>query len=1084
MFSYVAKSLLSKTLRAFLSKYLENIELESIDYGRSSSSSSSVSVGGGIDSGGTSHSSGWGVRLSNVKLREGMELVKLPGKRKRRTRKKVKRKDNKDKKKKKSSVYVDNNSINDLTPRTENKKRLVQLEGTSESFPMQQEKVPLHYESNIHDNCRDRLWSAEEEYTEDGYFSSAPSTPNQGNGICGVPSNFCLHGNRSRSPAAPLLDDEHNKYSVGNGDSNDNTPNVNGEHITSMEEEESEPSSLSTPSDQDDSSSDDDDSYVEVEEEVVVEDAMALVVGAGGAIGTLNIRLVGKELHITVEDAHLVVEALPNEEDGNETKNRPKPDTVVTPLSSEPDIPPSEKESVPTIGEKVKKKSLMARYLSMIPHLFLRDCRVSLILPEEIGNDESTDESIEDCTIFEIGIDFLSVTSGDALLDTLRFDTGNSQRTPIKSKTRRRRSSMASETPSSNSEQDLGKSKTAQSNIFARKRIRTGKGPDAGIWLKVQPPLGKIIQLPHRSRHPNELKCARRRFLESSESFLFRVSGLDLHARMLTHRKDEVDLGNTWSNEYEDYTMDSMLFGVDYVDPVSLTRHSIKKNLSENDIDGNGIESLPYASNFHWIAQRQHRSNCNNSHLPLKECFDCWNACCVQEKTASSKTSMDNIMPVPGFVFCFTTTDPVEVNIDRNSLDAIGYLQSLVTSPKKEQTKKEKEDGGIEDGNIHDNSNAVKAKTGSVKKNAPPCVFDDKSFPSFMQPECVYLSSIHVSKLVIRVEALQSEICPSTKFRFWELVGHQLQYEEKQVDSDEQFSRDILIHVGSIECQDYVGVCVKNLIAAGVVDPPYCSDDKVHLPGTAARILGVPYPTSNEKSFAANARIIKSDFPKEENTSASIASRVGFVQLKLGIVDIDLDNTLLSDMSKVSGDVKSIVFNAPKKLKEKPVTKTKEFSKQGLNVLFQVLTVGGSLSYKPKIRMKIPDSKFRMRKGPEGFSFNAFLDQLGIEYGSYTFEQPKQPSLLPLCLLSESLRMHILLYLDDDLSSLEHVLNIKKKKKTSAFLRGHAVNKKLGQLPMKKLQCRHTEDRRKNAINQLQALDIDALEALLRSHNI
>ena len=85
MFSYVAKSLLSKTLRTVLSKYLENIELESIDYGSTSSTAEAQNEG-----------SGWGVRLSNVKLREGMELMKLPGKRKRvvtSRNKKAKRKD-------------------------------------------------------------------------------------------------------------------------------------------------------------------------------------------------------------------------------------------------------------------------------------------------------------------------------------------------------------------------------------------------------------------------------------------------------------------------------------------------------------------------------------------------------------------------------------------------------------------------------------------------------------------------------------------------------------------------------------------------------------------------------------------------------------------------------------------------------------------------------------------------------------------------------------------------------------------------------------------------------------------------------
>lgn len=43
--------------------------------------------------------------------------------------------------------------------------------------------------------------------------------------------------------------------------------------------------------------------------------------------------------------------------------------------------------------------------------------------------------------------------------------------------------------------------------------------------------------------------------MNSSESFFLRFSGLDLHARMLTHLEDEVEIGNIWSNEYEDYTM-------------------------------------------------------------------------------------------------------------------------------------------------------------------------------------------------------------------------------------------------------------------------------------------------------------------------------------------------------------------------------------------------------------------------------------------------------------------------------------------------------------------------------------------------
>ena len=48
------------------------------------------------------------------------------------------------------------------------------------------------------------------------------------------------------------------------------------------------------------------------EENIFVEEEMVLRVGHGGRFGTLHVRFVGKELHVTVEDAELVIEAVPN----------------------------------------------------------------------------------------------------------------------------------------------------------------------------------------------------------------------------------------------------------------------------------------------------------------------------------------------------------------------------------------------------------------------------------------------------------------------------------------------------------------------------------------------------------------------------------------------------------------------------------------------------------------------------------------------------------------------------------------------------------------------------------------------------
>lgn len=74
-------TLLSKTLLTFLYKYLSDVDVEGVEM---------PSLYGGSEGSG----SGWGVRLSNVKLKEGAELMQLPGGRKAKKKKKKQPKQN------------------------------------------------------------------------------------------------------------------------------------------------------------------------------------------------------------------------------------------------------------------------------------------------------------------------------------------------------------------------------------------------------------------------------------------------------------------------------------------------------------------------------------------------------------------------------------------------------------------------------------------------------------------------------------------------------------------------------------------------------------------------------------------------------------------------------------------------------------------------------------------------------------------------------------------------------------------------------------------------------------------------------
>ena len=291
-----------------------------------------------------------------------------------------------------------------------------------------------------------------------------------------------------------------------------------------------------------------------------------------------------------------------------------------------------------------------------------------------------------------------------------------------------------------------------------------------------------------------------------------------------------------------------------------------------------------------------------------------------------------------------------------------------------------------------------------------------------------------------------------------------------------------------MECKDCSGVNEKSLLTAGIdsdtrIDSGTMGDaNEVHLPFSAARVLGVhPFSAVDKQSnsYAAHMRFIRSDVP------SILAPKVRYVNLQTGMVDVDLDATLSGDISTASSEAKSIIFGSGSSTKAKKSKSNTKSDSCDSHTLIQVSTKGGTLSYKPKIKMKIPESKYRMRNGADsGTSFETFLRELRVEYGSYAFEQHTPPSIMHLCSLPESLRMHILLYLDD-LTPLERVLHIKRRK-SSAFLRSHAVNKSLTKLALSAKDMVHSQTdairRRNTVLSQLQSLDVDSLEALLAMH--
>eukprot|EP00984_Skeletonema_dohrnii_P005832 scaffold2059_cov129-Skeletonema_dohrnii-CCMP3373.AAC.6 len=1150
MFSYVAKTLLSKTLRTFLRTYLDDIELEGINWSAASTSDQN-NAGNNARQGSGSTSSGWGVQLSNVKLREGMELIKLPGKRKRTVvvTKKVKRNKNDDKLQTPPSPTAAATAAVDEseTPRASNRRK-VKLDRKHVPF---EAELPLFNEPppppsvqdddiDENDNIvvtvdetaiqqsyhREHIFG--DDYSDAGYLSSNPSTPKQSrSGFCGIPAAICKTNGKSNhnnvyktqqystGQVSPFDDDQRSQgsksvsfdeNSIGNNNNNNDDEREYLDHPLS-----------DFPLD-DNNDDDDQDSYIEIEEECIIEDDMALVVGAGGVIGTLNIRVVDKELHITVEDAHLILEVMPKESlsekkvsSSPSKASKPKSFERSSSTSSEADLPSatSKNDKNATIGDKVKHKSMFAKVLSMIPMLFLRDCRVTLILPEEVDssreedeNDDVSNDSCDNCTVFELGIDFLSVTRGDDFMDVFQRNTAD---TPLP-KPQRRGNNSASVADDSNSHSE--RPGQDSSHIYERRRIRTGKGPEGGLWLKIQQPNASDIVYGRKKRSNfqphNEQKWARRRFLDSSQAFCFRCSGIDLHARFVIdkRRAADEDMKNMLSDEFEDFTMDSMLMGVDYIDPATFTRHANKQKMlieqrttiaasdklaaSERNVDSNGIESIPFSSNFHWMAQNCHRSGCPTSLTSLEECAWCWNAC--SEKPTSSTATNDTVMPLPGSVFSLSITDPIEISVDRNHLEAVGYLLSMFisTSKKPNQSK---------DANTQTIQNNASEEEDPHLTTSPDESFDSDSFPSYMQPDAIYISDIHILKLTIRIHALRPrpEGDFGLRFGFWELNATSICCEDQHVDSDEMQLHDATFHIGSLQCLEYKGTCEHSIVTVGhatglPVKSPSGQND-VYVASAASQILEIPLSTAfdvgTDPSYALHARLIYRVGPKDGKQRKK---QNGFVSLKTGTFDVDMDHSLIGGITSAVNETKLVLLGEkdaaatkpkkgkiapPKKLKAKPLW------------LLQFATKGGNLSYQPLVKVKLPASRYHAKKGTDGFSLNTFLNGLGVEYGQSLLETPTPKSLAPISILPESIRLHILLYLDD-LTPLEKVLKIKRKKKTSAFLRSHAVNKKLSKLQPafnRKISVEDETHRRNDLLSRLQSLDVESLEALLAIHD-
>ena len=1062
-----AMGILSRTLQTLLNKYLLEVDVEGV------AMPSLIDVDG---------HSGWGVRLCNVRLREGVELMTLPGKR---TVKK------KRKREKRSSNSVD--AETNQTSGSSASKGKVQNDDVTKGQRLGEtnnqvecgddgETVQL---SNDRDQLKQslRLQLMSEDTEVESALSSRVPSPTV---LCRTSFSSAVTGCLSRGKSA-----------VGNADDDDKveTPTAPNTLVDEdvvfytkcLEEDYSlKPTELFKPieSDEwnakavivetvtDDSLHNNNGKYEEEveedeeEEEYTAEEDMILYLGKGGRIGTLDVRLVGKELHVMVEDAFLTVEACPKQEECDDASSK----TASTADATKDDgskarKKDTKKEAMPclkkegaTAGERVLENSMFARAISAIPHLLLRDIRIQLVVrskAQEPDAELKTQISLED-SVVEVNIEMLSVASGEDFLEKFGDDSA-SKVTP----------SMDDSSISFSARQrvSLQVLEERDENEYLFKRIRTGKGPEGGISVKVYPPTRNKRIVPRA----NEMQgWAYQSYANSAQFCLFQCSGVDIRTRIFLGKQKEVAIRNNdyawYGDEYDEYTMDSMLYGVDYIAPAHPPLPPLKKKDSftlakkgkpevERFVtDENGIQSNSVKSCFHKVARGLTPMLCSKDHLPSENCPYCWED--SARPHSYSEHPFDSRTPLPGIVIDVEFTEAIELNVDRSTLEVIGSIYSLFA----------KKSDGEAVADVEYSKKDESPEVPSITQKLKNLAFRKKekkeilraAFPSYMKPENIEVMGLFVSSIILRVHVMKKGgiYDQGLAFRYWEAMLRCATADMQMHTSKEKTFHDIRCDLGYLVMNDCVGVERKQLLSLGAplrempdsdttslgnINPIDKPSARTCWPNTAAILLQVPIMAETSDFESREGHGLQIRVLSIGGNDADI--RNATVNARVGLLAVELPHTLPADIEAMVNQSVTSIFGPTGLGKNSPPVGTENTSVMSILATYAVRLDGGYFMWSPLLQVRLPVLKLggEVSSNKEIF-LETILNHVKLQYGKRsTWAVPQSKlSLVRMAHLPEDVRMRILFFLND-LGPLEKALGIPRER--NSFLRCRAVNK-------------------------------------------
>lgn len=908
---------------------------------------------------------------------------------------------------------------------------------------------------------------------------------------------------------------------------------------------------------------------------------MMLRLGKGGTIGTLDVRLVGKTIHVLIEDATLTIEvvrlATPvdhHHHHPNADENTALPNATNTPKKKKK-TPPAAVPSPPkTAGDHVLAENAIARIFSAIPNLFLRDIRIRLVIRDQVVSGESCDSDEggsgnpsssatlpdeaniseyydSNDTIIELTIELLSVNDGkDFLLNfggTVEGDLlSSASSSSDDDDSVGAKSGGKSDRASYNNNVTAGV-ETISNNEYLTKRIRTGRGPEGGISLRIYQ-VG--YDLFHYGETNKAVMWARDVWNASTQFVVARCSGLDLQARIFLGTKKELSISNHGyyndDYDYEDFTVNAMLFGVDYIVPgpqpplPPISNDHVANNLSDEETwtnsgattfvtDSNGIQSCRLPSPFHKVARGLVPRHCSGAHLPCEWCHRCW----ANDHVGSARPDvLDASTPLGGLVVHVSVRDPLEINVDRYNLVVLGLLLSLFTKgptesddiddatsawaiPNDSQRSLSSHYSKSSNNNsyqtLDESSRSMMGVSGRSLRTSPPRAPNplekhgdynvESSFPTYMQPEKIQMLGLHLAEIKFRVHVMQRDGEPEggKTYCYWEIRGKCITMDHQQLEATVRPFQDLRLDVGHLSVAECKGVDRKQIIVLGVRQriiefdemtvETFMTAEKKHKrspwPTTAAALLDVPPPLESLVYADRDSHGLQLRYISVLDPDEDCDRIRNDANVRVGLASVDVQFAIKDDIIRVIDEARSSIFGPPDinvSLGEAPKLVDSVMK-------YKLIADGGRVCMDPLISVTLPRTTIEGELSTKaGFSFETFLDRVQFSYGkpSAIRAMDRGLSLQQLAKLPENVRLRVLLFLKD-LKPLEAALGLPESSNT--FLRCRAVNKGIVNMSKAVANRMNTLEkdptiagRRQELMNEMLALDDDTLEALLDAH--